>query len=461
MPLAGLPLDQLLVDTIGDRHVFGVGGRVRDEVLAELGLKQAASPDSDYLVVGVPYDEIVHKLDTLGSVELVGASFGVIKFTRDGLTVDIALPRRERSTGPHHRDFAVESSPEIPIEDDLRRRDFRINMMARNIASGELIDPYGGREDLIHRRLDIVAPETFLDDPLRILRGAHFVARFDLTPTQKTLSAMREAAPLVASVAPERVADELRKLLTKASRPSTGFELLRDVGALGVIMPELMQGWGVEQNEFHRYTVYYHALQACDEAPPDLTLRLAALLHDVGKPATKSGSHFYRHEVVGEEMARELLTRLRFSGDVIAKVTHLVRHHMFASDDALTDAAVRRFINRVGAENVDALFALRRADIVASGLPERTPAEFERFSARVHQQLAGPSVFGISRLRIDGAGVIAVMRELDIVGKDFAGDARVGAVLRHCLECVLEDPAKNEPEQLRAIATEFLMRGAR
>jgi poly(A) polymerase/tRNA nucleotidyltransferase (CCA-adding enzyme) len=272
---------------------------------------------------------------------------------------------------------------------------------------------------------------------------------------------MRAAANLVTSVAPERIADELRKLLTKADRPSVGFELLRSVGALSEIMPELMQGWDVHQNEFHRHTVYYHALYACDEAPPDLVLRLAALLHDIGKPATKSGSHFYRHEFVGEEMACDLLTRLRFSGDVIERVAHLIRHHMFASDDGLTDAAVRRFINRVGAENVEELFALRRADIVASGLPERSPAELERFTARVHQQLVGPSVFGINRLRIDGGGVIQVMRDLNLVGEGFAGDARVGAVLRHLLECVLEDPAKNEPEQLRAIARAFLLQEER
>ncbi|MBV8670174.1 MAG: hypothetical protein JO098_00295, partial [Candidatus Eremiobacteraeota bacterium] len=120
----------------------------------------------------------------------------------------------------------------------------------------------------------------------------------------------------------------------------------------------------------------------------------------------------------------------------------------------------RRFINRVGAEHVETFFALRRADIVASGLPERSPAELERFRARVHQQLAGPSVFGVDRLRIDGAGVIAVMRELKLVDERFTGDARVGAVLRHCLECVLEDPAKNEAEQLRAIARAFLVQEA-
>jgi len=451
-------LDDLLVSTIGAGRVFSVGGRVRDELLADLGKPQPRSTDADYLIIGVPYDGLVQKLSSLGSLELVGASFGIIKFTREGVTVDIALPRRERSTGTHHRDFEVDAAPDIPLEEDLSRRDFRINMMARDLASAKLVDPYGGEADLRSARLDILKDEAFIEDPLRILRGAHFAARFDLEPTQRTLSAMRAAAALVSTVAPERIADELNKLLTKSARPSIGLELLRDVGALSQVMPELLEGWGVEQNEFHRYTVYEHALRACDEAPRDLVLRLAALLHDVGKPKTKSGPHFYRHEVVGEDMARDLLTRLRFSGDVVTQVTQLIRHHMFASDDGLSDAAVRRFINRVGPGSIEQLFALRRADITASGLPERNPAELDRFAGRVRQELAGPSAFGIADLAIDGAAVIALMRELGLVGPDFRGDARVGAVLRDCLECVLEDPAKNTGEHLRAVAREALRR---
>ena len=152
------------------------------------------------------------------------------------------------------------------------------------------------------------------------------------------------------------------------------------------------------------------------------------------------------------------MTRLRFSGEVVTQVTHLIRHHMFAADDAVTDAAVRRFINRVGAEHVEGLFDLRRADVVASGLPERVPAELDRFAGRVHQELAGPSAFGIGQLQIGGADVMALMRELHLAAADFRGDGRVGAVLRHCLECVLEDPAKNSPEELRAFAREFMQR---
>jgi len=450
-------LDDLIVSTLGPGHVFSVGGRVRDEVLSSLGRPQPESPDLDYLVMGVPYDEIVHRLTKIGSSDLVGASFGVIKFTRDGRTVDIALPRRERSTGTHHRDFLIESSPDIPLEDDLSRRDFRVNMMARNLATGDLVDPFGGADDVRNARLDILRDEAFVEDPLRILRGAQFSARFDLEATPHTLSAMRAAANLTNTIAPERVADELIKLLTKSVRPSVGFELLRAVGALSQVMPELLEGWGVEQNEFHRYTVYYHALRSCDEAPPELAVRLAALLHDVGKPRTKSGPHFYRHEIVGEDMARTMLTRLRFPTDVVQTVTQLIRHHMFASDDPLTDAAVRRFIHRVGAGLVEQLFDLRRADIVASGLPERNPAELDRFAGRVKMELSGPSALSMNDLAIDGGAVISIMRELGLAGKEFRGDARVGAALRACLDAVLENPKKNTVEDMRKVARDFLM----
>lgn len=450
-------LDNLLVTALGSGHVFSVGGRVRDEVLSDLGRPQPASPDADYLILNVPYDEIVHRLNPLGSTELVGASFGVIKFTRDGRTVDIALPRRERSTGTHHRDFLIESAPDIPLQDDLSRRDFRVNMMARNLATGELVDPFGGADDLRNARLDVLRDQAFIEDPLRILRGAQFAARFELEATSRTLSAMRAAANLTNTVAAERLTDELVKLLTKSASPSVGLELLRAVGALSQIMPELLEGWGVEQNEFHRYTVYYHALRSCDEAPPALAVRLAALLHDVGKPRTKSGPHFYRHEIVGEEMARTMLTRLRFPSEVVQTVTALIRHHMFASDDSLTDAAVRRFINRAGADLVDQLFALRRADIVASGLPERHPAELDRFAGRVKMELSGPSALTQGDLAIDGGAVIAIMRELGLAGKDFRGDARVGAALRACLDAVLENPGKNTVSELQQVVRDFLM----
>lgn len=448
-------LDSLLVRTLVGGRVFAVGGRVRDEFLAEIGRPQPQNPDLDYLVAGISLDEVIRRLGAVGKAELVGASFGVIKFVVDGRTADVALPRRERAVGPKHRDFAVEASPEIPLEEDLARRDFRMNMMARALDTGEVIDPYDGRADLIDGRLDTLREDAFVEDPLRVLRGAHFAARFNLSPTPATLAGMRAASDRIASVAPERVADELSKLLIRSARPSVGIELLREVSALPSVLPELLEGWNVEQNEFHKYSVYEHSLVCCDAAPKTLALRLAALLHDAGKPRTKEGPHFYRHEIVGEKMARAALTRLRFPNDLIDRVCGLIANHMYNSDEGLSDAAIRRFIRRVGTDRVDDMFELRHADVEASGLEPRNPEQQARFEARVHAQIASAPPFGIKDLAIDGAGVKAVMNELGLVDPNFEGDARVGAALRCCLEQVLDDPRKNEAAALREIVRGF------
>jgi putative nucleotidyltransferase with HDIG domain len=216
-----------------------------------------------------------------------------------------------------------------------------------------------------------------------------------------------------------------------------------------------MEGWGIEQNEFHRFTVYYHSLTCCDEAPKDVVIRLAALLHDVGKPRTKEGPHFYRHEIVGEEMARAALGRLRFPNDVIDRVCHMISHHMYNSDDSLTDAAIRRFIRRVTPARIDEIFALRHADVIASGYPPRDPDQQNRFEERVRRELASSPPFGIADLAIDGESVKWIMRDLGLVGPEFTGDQRVGAALKYCLEQVLDDPQKNDSDVLRAVVRSF------
>jgi tRNA nucleotidyltransferase (CCA-adding enzyme) len=452
-------IDRVILNALPAAGVFAVGGRVRDEVLAELGRPIHDAQNLDYLVTGIGLDDVLSALRKVGRAELVGSSFGVIKLATKGSTVDVALPRRERSVGPRHRDFEVEVGPEIPLVDDLARRDFRINMMARDLKTGAVIDPYGGREDLIHARLDALSAQAFVEDPLRVLRGAQFAARFHLAPTASTLDAMRAASDLISTVAAERIAEELTKLLVQSERPSVGLELLREASALHHVLPELMEGWQVEQNEFHRHTVYYHSLRCCDAAERSLIVRLAALLHDVGKPRTKEGPHFYRHEYVGETMARAALVRLRFPSDVIDRVCHLVANHMYAADDTLTEAAIRRFIRRVKKEYVDDLFALRHADVIASGLPPRDLDGQSRFEHRVKAEIAAKPPFGIGDLAIHGEDVIVLMRELGLAGPDYTGDAKVGAALRHCLEQVLDDPRNNEPATLRRIVRTFLTAG--
>ena len=205
-----------------------------------------------------------------------------------------------------------------------------------------------------------------------MLRAAQFAARFEFALSPRTRSAIEASAGLVTSVSPERVRDELIKLIELAERPSIGLEIMRETGLLDYVLPELVEGVGVEQNEFHRYDVYRHNLASVDATPPgDLVLRLATLLHDVGKPRTKDGPHFYGHEIVGAEMTHELLERLRFSSDQVAQSRSLVKNHMYATGADQKDGTLRRFIRKVGVELLPRQFALRHADIAGSGLPKR------------------------------------------------------------------------------------------
>ncbi len=453
---AAHPLDARLAAVLPPGSLYAVGGRVRDEIRAQFEGHEAPLADSDYVVTGVPLDDLLARLRPLGRLDLVGASFAVIKLTADGKTVDIALPRRERSAGPGHRDFLVEGGPGISLHDDLGRRDFRMNMLARALPSGLLVDPYGGEGDIRARRIDILTPEAFREDPLRMLRAAQFAARFEYALTPATLAAMIEAAPLVTTVSVERVADELIKLFTKARRPSVGLELLRETGVLAFIWPELLEGIGVEQNEWHAYDVWNHGLATLDATPPGgLALRLAALLHDIGKPRTKQGSHFYRHETVGAEMADAMLRRLRFSNDLIEVTEHLVRQHMYVADPELSDAALRRFIRRIQPMNIEHLFALRAADIAGSGLPKRDDSN-ERFQARVWEEIARKPPFSIRDLAVDGDDVMAALVQRGAARPGFRGDERVGAALHWLFEQVTDEPEVNERTSLLRLLETYL-----
>ncbi|HET9029954.1 MAG TPA: HD domain-containing protein [Candidatus Aquilonibacter sp.] len=450
------PLDLRLAAVLPAGTLYAVGGRVRDELRAEIEDQELPVKDLDYVVTGVPAGELRERLEQLGRVDLVGAAFAVFKVSVDGDTIDVALPRREKSTGHGHRDFEVQSGPEIPLQDDLARRDFRMNMIARALPSGILVDPYHGEADIRARRIDILTARTFEEDPLRMLRGAQFAARFGYDLSPATREAMALAAPLVKSVSPERIHDELIKLFDRAAKPSIGLRIMHETGVLTHVWPELLEGVGVEQNEWHAYDVWRHNLESMDATPPgDPLLRIAALLHDVGKPRTKDGPHFYRHELVGAEMAREMLSRLRFSNDAIDTVEHLVRHHMYNQDPELSDAAVRRFIRRIGPRHLKRQFAVRYADIVGSGLPKRDDSN-ERFEARVWAEVDRQPAFSVADLKLNGADVMRRMVERGLVSPEFRGDRRVGETLQWLFEQVTEHPERNERETLSTLLDQYL-----
>jgi putative nucleotidyltransferase with HDIG domain len=273
---------------------------------------------------------------------------------------------------------------------------------------------------------------------------------------------MTDAAALVTTVSGERIGDEITKLLG-APQPSVGIELLRTTGVLTHLWPELLEGVGVEQNQWHAYDVYRHALATMDAAPAgDPVLRLAALLHDVGKPRTAAprpdgrGNTFYSHEIVGADMVPAMLGRLRSSTETVEAITRLVRHHMYAADPQQPAKTVRRFVRRVGAGHLPRLFALRHADVTGSGLPEHGPGTNAAFEARVAAVLAERPPLGVTDLAIGGAEIIALLVARGLAAPDFRGDRRVGTVLAALLEEVLDDPARNEAGFLTAAANRHL-----
>ncbi|HTJ28127.1 MAG TPA: HD domain-containing protein [Candidatus Limnocylindria bacterium] len=444
------PLDDVLIAVLpSPADVYAVGGRVRDEFRTRLDGIERPPKDLDYVVTGIPLAALLAALRTAGRVDVVGASFAVLKFRHEAGEADIALPRRERSTGVGHTAFAVESGPEIPLADDLRRRDFRMNMIARRLADDEIVDPYGGVADIRAGRIDIVSEETFEEDPLRMLRAAQFAARFGYALTERTAAAMRTSAALVATVSAERIGEEFGKLLSAAT-PSAGIEILRAAGVLAEIWPELLEGVEVDQNDWHAYDVYRHNLATLDAAPADdPVLRLAALLHDVGKPRTAAprpdgrGNTFYQHELVGAELVPAMLARLRLPNETVETVAHLVRHHMYVADPYAQDKTLRRFVRRIGAAHLSRLFALRWADITGSGLPKRDDSN-ERFEARIAGVLAEAPPFSVRDLAIGGADVLALFERKGFAERGFRGDPRVGEVLRALFEEVTDDPSRNE-----------------
>ncbi len=428
-------------------ELFHVGGSVRDRLL---GLPDTA--DTDYLVRGIPPASLEALLDRYGSWSRVGKAFGVYKFKpRDGATtVDIAFPRTETSLGTGHREFEVQFDWTLPVEADLGRRDFSINAIAERVPGGELVDPWHGREDLERRVLRIIFPRAFVEDPLRLLRGARFAARFDLNIESETRAAMTAAAGLVSTVSAERVQDELSKTLVQCDRPSHMIDVLHQTGSLAAWLPELERCAGVEQNEYHPDDVYWHSLKSCDAAPRESRLvRWAALLHDLGKVDTRQVLHegaasrvvFYGHEIVSAQMAERVLERLRYPREFIARCRHLVREHMYHYETSWKDATVRRFMRRIGEDAVADLLELRAADCRSRDLREELSSLGE-LRARIESERRARAVLTVEHLAIDGRDV---MRETGL-----PPGPNVGRVLEALLQRVMETPALNTREKLLA-----------
>jgi putative nucleotidyltransferase with HDIG domain len=433
-------------------EIYEVGGSVRDRVLG------VEAYDRDYLVRGIPMRDLVSLLGRFGHADWVGRSFGVIKFTfrppdtDQRCTVDIALPRRERSTGPGHRDFEVDFDPGLTVQEDLGRRDFTVNAMALRLSDGALIDPYGGRDDARARRLRLIFPEAFVEDPLRMLRALGLIAREEFEPDADLDARLRSDVALLRQVSPERIAEEFNKIFLLAASPSVALRRMEETRMLDVLIPELRPAVGCDQpGPYHAYDVYEHTCRVVDAAPARLALRWAALLHDVEKPATKQlvddRVTFYNHETLGAETARRILGRLRYGHEMIEHVAVLVERHLFNTD--MGDRGLRRLIRSVGPDRMMDLFDLRRADVIGQGMgaPIDDVDEFER---RYTLELEAKRPFSRTDLAVDGTDL---MNELDL-----APGPELGRVLDHLLERVLDEPEHNDRNTLLAWAQAYVER---
>jgi poly(A) polymerase len=364
-------------------ELYLVGGSVRDMMLARAGR------DLDFATSAHP-EQTTRLLQGWAERRyLVGVKFGTVGALRDGQLLEITTFRQE-AYFQEHRKPAVTFGDDITT--DLSRRDFTINAMAVGLPDGELIDPYGGMRHLALKVLDTpLEPEvSFTDDPLRMVRAARFVSQLGVVPTGRVTSALRAMRERLDIVSAERIAGELDKLLV-GEQVTRGLSILVATGLAEAIIPELA-ALELEQDPVHRHKdVLAHTYAVVEACEPDPVLRLAALLHDIGKPSTRQitpeGVQFHHHEVVGARMAEKRLRDLRYPNHVIDDVRKLVEMHLrfHGYGDGWSDAAVRRYVRDAG-PLLDKLNQLTRADVTTRN--ERRAARFQALQDDLEERIA-------------------------------------------------------------------------
>ncbi len=331
------------------------------------------------------------------------------------------------------------------LTEDLQGRDFTLNAIAFDPREGCYLDPLDGRSDIAARRLRAPDPErAFRDDPIRILRGVRLAAELGFATDEATARAMARESWRLEGAAGERLRDELYRLL-ELERPSAALQRLRELGALSVLLPELLRQVGVAQNRHHRENVFEHSLRVCDHVSPDPLLRLAALLHDASKPEAKrfnpksQSFTFYRHDLWAMKHVRRVAERLRLSKRERSRVERLVRHHLLLPERLQTDAALRRMIRRAGNDILPALLELRRSDLASRHPKGRVPPEWQAIEARI-RRLGSASDPTPPQIAIGGKDI---MREFGI-----EEGPEVGRWLRRLRRRATEQPGENERERL-------------
>lgn len=426
------------------RRSWIVGGCVRDSLLGK------TVNDWDVATEALP-NELVK---IFPRAIPTGLQHGTVTVVMGGHHYEVTTLRGETSYSDGRRPDAVHFVEEI--EADLARRDFTINAIAVDPENGALIDPFGGRTDLDTKIIRAVGKpfERFSEDGLRVLRAARFAATLEFDLDKETFAAIEPTLDTFKKVSAERVRDEWVKTM-KAKKPSRAFDVMRESGILAITCPEMLEGVGMVQNKWHTFDVWRHGMACMDACVGDPILRIAALLHDVGKPRTRAFSDktqdytFYDHDRVGAEIADPILQRLRFSTEERQRIVALVRHHLFHYDE-WSDAAVRRWIRRVGKERIEDLYAINEADLRGKA-PVVEPEAFAALTAlkaHVERVLAEGTALSTRDLAIDGN---VLMKELGLKPGRI-----IGEILETLLEEVTAEPKDNERDRLLSRAREII-----
>lgn len=329
------------------------------------------------------------------------------------------------------------------VEEDLKRRDFTINAMALKI-DGEIFDPYGGQDDIKHKLIRAVgeAGERFEEDALRIMRAIRLSSQLGFIIEEKTLAALKTKVPNLKEISWERIGAETMKLLA-TEHAADGIQLMVNTGIMLLVIPELLETKAVQQGGHHIYDVFTHSLEALRACPSsDPVVRLATLLHDVDKPVVAKaegvrGVTFYNHEVSGARTAKRIAERLKLSKKDQDRIFTLVRWHMFVYESKMTDASIRRFIRRVGKENIHDMMALRIGDRVGGG-SKATSWRLTELQKRIGEQLYEP--LSLKDMNINGVEIMEIL--------NISPSRKVGEILNALFEEILDDSSKNTKEYL-------------
>ncbi|MBC7442433.1 MAG: CCA tRNA nucleotidyltransferase [Ramlibacter sp.] len=431
-----------------------VGGPVRDAFL------DRPIHDLDFTTDATP-DKILKIVKPISEAQWdIGRAFGTIGAVVSGETVEITTYRADSYDGQTRKPEVVFG---LKLEDDLLRRDFTVNSLALRLPELTLVDPANGIDDLLAGLLRTpISPErSFGDDPLRMMRAARFTAQLGFSLDADTAVAMQAMADRIRNISAERVSDELSKLL-KSDSPRVGIELLVDSGLLNRVLPEI-PALRLEVDEHHHHKdVYQHTLTVLDQAigyeksrgsfeGPDLIVRLAALLHDIGKPATRKLEpggvvSFYHHDLVGAKLAKKRLRALRFDNDTVAAVARLIELHLrfFGyTEGAWTDSAVRRYVRDAG-DQLERLHILTRADVTTRNRrkADRLGFAYDDLEQRI-KELAEQEEMAAVRPDLDGEQIMAILG---------VGPGReVGEAYRFLLEQRLDDGPLGEEEAGRRL----------